>query len=44
MAEANDVPQCLIDYLNSRPEIVTAYLFGSVAAGRAHKFSKESPQ
>jgi hypothetical protein len=39
MGETNDVPQRLIDYLNSRPEIVAAYLFGSVAAGRAHKFS-----
>jgi len=39
MAEANDVPQRLIDYLNSRPEIVAAYLFGSVAAGKAHQFS-----
>lgn len=33
------MPQSFIAYLQSRPEIVAAYLFGSVAAGRAHKFS-----
>lgn len=34
-----EVPQSFIEYLQSRPEIVAAYLFGSVAAGKAHKFS-----
>ncbi len=34
-----EVPQSFLDYLTSRPEIVAAYLFGSVAAGKAHKFS-----
>ncbi len=36
---AVEVPQTFLDYLISRPEIVAAYLFGSVAAGKAHKFS-----
>lgn len=34
-----EVPESFLDYLKSRPEIVAAYLFGSVAAGKAHKFS-----
>ncbi len=34
-----EVPTSFIEYLKSRPEIVAAYLFGSVAAGKAHKFS-----
>ena len=34
-----EVPQSFVEYLKSRPEIVAAYLFGSVAAGKAHKFS-----
>lgn len=34
-----EIPQALTDYLRSRTEIVAAYLFGSVAAGKAHKFS-----
>ena len=34
-----EVPQAFADYLRSRTEIVAAYLFGSVAAGKAHKFS-----
>ncbi len=34
-----EIPKRFLDYLWSRPEIVAAYLFGSVAAGRAHKFS-----
>ncbi len=39
MAEPIEVPQSFIDYLQRRTEIVAAYLFGSVAAGKAHKFS-----
>jgi predicted nucleotidyltransferase len=39
MAEQIEVPQTFKDYLQLRTEIVAAYLFGSVAAGKAHKFS-----
>jgi len=39
MAEQIEVPQTFKDYLQRRTEIVAAYLFGSVAAGKAHKFS-----
>ncbi len=39
MAEQIEVPQTFKDYLQHRAEIVAAYLFGSVAAGKAHKFS-----
>jgi predicted nucleotidyltransferase len=34
-----EIPQAFTDYLRSRTEIIAAYLFGSVAAGKAHKFS-----
>ena len=34
-----EIPQAFADYLRNRAEIVAAYLFGSVAAGKAHKFS-----
>jgi len=34
-----EIPQAFADYLRNRPEIVAAYLFGPVAAGKAHKFS-----
>ncbi len=34
-----EVPQSFLAYLHRRAEIVAAYLFGSVAAGKAHKFS-----
>lgn len=34
-----ELPQLFHDYLESRPEIIAAYLFGSVASGRAHRFS-----
>ncbi len=37
---AVEIPQPFLDYLKNRPEIVAAYLFGSVAAGKAHKFSE----
>ena len=39
MTEQMEVPKTLTDYLQRRPEIIAAYLFGSVAAGKAHKFS-----
>ncbi len=39
MVEHIAVPQAFKDYLQRRAEIVAAYLFGSVAAGKAHKFS-----
>lgn len=39
MTEQIEVPKTLTDYLQRRPEIIAAYLFGSVAAGKAHKFS-----
>jgi hypothetical protein len=39
MAGQIEVPQAFKDYLQRRTEIVAAYLFGSVAAGKAHKFS-----
>jgi predicted nucleotidyltransferase len=32
-------PQSFPDYLQGRREIITPYLFGSVAAGRANRFS-----
>jgi len=38
-ADQIEISQSLIDYPKTRPEILAAYLFGSVAAGRAHRFS-----
>ena len=34
-----EIPASFLAYLQARPEMVAAYLFGSVAAGKAHKFS-----
>ena len=34
-----EIPSPFLTYLQARLEIVAAYLFGSVAAGKAHKFS-----
>ncbi|MBM4422316.1 MAG: nucleotidyltransferase domain-containing protein [Chloroflexi bacterium] len=39
MSHPIEIPQSFIAYLQRRTEIVAAYLFGSVAAGKAHKFS-----
>lgn len=39
MTEQIEIPKAFTDYLHRRTEIVAAYLFGSVAAGKAHKFS-----
>jgi hypothetical protein len=34
-----EIPPSFKDYLHRRSEIIAAYIFGSVAAGKAHKFS-----
>jgi len=39
MVGQTEIPLAFKDYLQQRSEIVAAYLFGSVAAGKAHKFS-----
>ena len=39
MSKQIEIPQAFLAYLQRRAEIVAAYLFGSVAAGKAHKFS-----
>ena len=45
MKSAVEIPRSFIAYLDRREEILAAYIFGSVAAGKAHKFSdKESSE
>ena len=39
MSHPVEIPQALTAYLRSQSEIVAAYLFGTVASGKAHKFS-----
>ena len=39
MKSAVEIPRSFIAYLDRREEILAAYIFGSVAAGKAHKFS-----
>lgn len=39
MAATIDIPLSFAEYLQRRTEIVAVYLFGSVAAGKAHRLS-----